>query len=163
MQDVLEAILNKFDIDHHEKLSTVLTKSISVSNDTAKSTYATSDNLLFQIDTFFEQLKRMTNQMPKKTRFPLELNILQATLEELGIEIEKEETFIFYHMKDLGKFRIKDTKLKEQLKSPWSENKEYSLDDNEYPRALKNLMRLDLIEFRRGNMTIKKSIVLRYR
>jgi len=163
MQERIDSILERMDFEDKEKALSFLLKCIHPSTDTPKSTYATEENILFKIDTFFIELKKLTNQIPKNNRFILEVDTLNIVLEELGIEIDKEEAFIFYHMKDLGKFRIKDSKLKEQLKQPWAQNKEYAIDDKDYPRALKNLMRANLIDFRRGNMTLKKGIVLSYR
>ena len=78
-------------------------------------------------------------------------------------DVEKEDSFIIYHLRNLGKFKIREAKLKEELKGLWGEHKDYVLTDQEFARTLKVLMRMGIIEYRKGNLTLKKEMIIRYK
>lgn len=163
MQETIQLIAEKIDLDKKENLVKFLVKSIKVSEDSGKRTTATYDNVLFKLGVFLEGLGKCLNNIPAAKRLTIGVDALVITLEELGFEIDKEDAFIIYHLRDLGKFKIRDAKLKEDLKGAWGEHKDYALTDQEFSRTLKVLMRMGLIDYRKGNLTLKKEMIIRYK
>lgn len=164
MNETIESILKRADFANKEdKLRALLNSCLSVSKDSEKSTYAIHDNVLFKINDFFIGLKKILNSEKKDKAFLLGVDILGIVLDELGYEMDKEDVFIFYHLRDLGKFRLKESKLKDELKVLWRQHKEYQLEDQDFSRSLKYLMRNNLIDYRRGNLWLKLSTVISYK
>jgi len=163
MQETIEAILERVELNKKDNLAKWLGRAISVSDDSTTRTTQTHQNILFKTDVFFEGLNQALNETVKEERLLTGVGLVEIVLDELGFEIEKEDAFIVYHLRDLGKFKITDKKLKEQLKGLWGQHKDYALDDQEFARTLKHLMRTGLLDFRKGNMTMKKSVIIRYK
>lgn len=163
MQETIEAILERVELNKKDNLAKWLGRAISVSDDSTIRTTQTHQNILFKTDVFFEGLNQALNETVKEERLLTGVGLVEIVLDELGFEIEKEDAFIVYHLRDLGKFKITDKKLKEQLKGLWGQHKDYALDDQEFARTLKHLMRMGLLDFRKGNMTMKKSVIIRYK
>lgn len=163
MQEVIEAILQRVSFEDKDKIKSFLYKCLKVSDDTYRSTYATHDNILFKLDAFFAGLPKIVNHVTKDKKFTLGIETLTIILEELAVEVEKEEVFILFHLKDLGKFSIRDSKLQTELKNVWAQHKEYAVEDQDFMRSIKTLMRLGLIDYRKGNLKNKKSLLVRYK
>ncbi|MBK24661.1 MAG: hypothetical protein CME70_11755 [Halobacteriovorax sp.] len=163
MQETIEAILERVELNKKDNLAKWLGRAISVSDDSTTRTTQTYQNILFKTDVFFEGLNQALNETVKEEKLLTGVGLVEIVLDELGFEIEKEDAFIVYHLRDLGKFKITDKKLKEQLKGLWGQHKDYALDDQEFARTLKHLMRMGLLDFRKGNMTMKKSVIIRYK
>jgi hypothetical protein len=163
MQETIENIVEKVSFDKKEKFATFLNRCIMASTDTAKSTYAIHENVLFKTDVFFEGLAKFLNEVTKDKKLPLGVETLAIVFDELGFDLDKEDAFLLYHLRDLGKFKIKDTKLKQELKGLWGQYKEYALDDQDFSHALKALMRIGIIEYRRGNLSLKQQIIISYK
>lgn len=163
MQDSIEQILERVSFEKKDKLQRILSRSMEISEDSTKRTTALYDNVLFKMEFFLSELEKLLNDVKKVNRFSIGMEILTVILEELGFEFEKEDAFIVYHLRGLGKFKIKDTKLRDQLKGQWGEHKEYILTDQEFSRTLKVLMRMGIIDYRKGNLTLKKEIIVRYK
>lgn len=163
MQETIENILERVELNKKDKLAVWLGRCIKTSDDSCKRTTATHDNVLFKMDVFFEGLAKSLNETVKEKKLLVGVEILEVVLDELGFEIEKEDAFLIYHLRDLGKFKITDKKLKEQLKGMWGQYKDYVLTDQEFSRTLKILMKMGLIDFRKGNLTLKKEVLIRYK
>jgi len=163
MQEIIKEILERVNFEDKIKVQTFLLRCIQVSSDTFKSTYAIHDNILFKLDTFFKDVHNLVNHVPKNKKLPLGIDTLKIVLEELSLDVDKEEVFILYHLRDLGNFKIRDSKLQTELKSLWGEYKEYAIEDKYFQRSLKHLMRIGLIEYRKGSLRLKKSLVIRYK
>ncbi len=163
MQETIEAILERIELNKKDELAKWLGRAITTSEDSTTRTTQTHENVLFKTDVFFEGLNQALNETVKEKKLLAGVNLVEVILDELGFEIDKEDAFVIYHLRDLGKFKITDKKLKEQLKGLWGQHKEYTLNDQEFARTLKHLMRMGLLDFRKGNMTMKKSIIIRYK
>ncbi|MGK0367349.1 MAG: hypothetical protein ACI9QD_000483 [Thermoproteota archaeon] len=163
MQETIQVITEKVPLARKEKVSSLLKRCIRESKDTSKSTYAIHENILFKIDTFFIELSKVLNDIPKAQRIPLGVETLRIVLEELGVDIIKEEAFILYHLRDLGKFKIRDTKLKQELKIAYNQYKEFTVEESDMPHTIKDLMRMGVIEYRKGLLAISKNLVIRYK
>lgn len=88
---------------------------------------------------------------------------LLAIAKALQFEMDPEEAFLLFSLRGLGKFRKKEADLKNDLKGLWKRFPEYTLDDQDFSRALKSLMRDKFIQYRKGSIHLNPSFVIRYR
>ncbi len=165
MEEIFENILDKIEFKKQQKFAELLPKCIHISSDSSKSTYAIYENLIFKLDTFFKGFENFQNEFGRDKKYIAACHALGAIFEELGFDIEKEELFILYHIRDLGKFRKREKDLHDELKKLWSNYpyKEFAMDDQDFSHSLKNLMRMKLIDYRRGNLHSKQSVIIRFR
>ena len=163
MQDTIEQILERVALAKKDGFTRTLNQSIVVSTDSGKRTEATHDNCTFKVHLFFDGLAKALNETPKINRMLAGVDILEIVLEELGFDSEREDAFLIYQLKDLGKFRITDKKFKDQMNALWGEHKDFILTDQEYSHTLKVLMRMGIIDYRRGNLSLKKEMLIRYK
>jgi len=163
MQETIDNIVEKARFQDKELFGELIKKCVQVSNDSAKSTYAIHDNVIFKVEVLFKNFAKFIDEFGKDNKYEAGVEVLSVICEELGIEIDKEECFILFHIRDLGKFRMKESKLLDELKPLWKKYKDYALDDQDFSYALKSLMRKDFIQYRRGNLHIKPSVIIRYR
>lgn len=162
-QETIDNIYNSVGFDKKESFRVFLQKCINVSLDPHKSTYAVHDNMTFRIDEFFKGFTTFINAYGKDKKYKAGVDALSNICKELGIELEDSELFIFFHLRNLGKFRMKESTLKDELKPLWKQYPEYQMDDSDFSYALKNLMRNKFINYRRGNMYLNSSLIIRYR
>lgn len=164
MQESIDRIVEKLNFKNSDKFGILLSKSIKVSGDSTKSTYAVHDNILLKLDVLFKGFSPWNNEFGKEKKYESGVEALSAIFEELGVEVDKSECFILFHIRELGKFRMREDKLKAELIPLWkSAYKHYALEDGDFSYAIKNLMRLKLIDYRRGNLHLKPSVILRYK
>jgi hypothetical protein len=163
IEQSISNICDKANFQRKSIFSNLLTKSLHISNDSTISTYAVHNNLILKMNTLFEGFSPIVREFGKENQYLAGVIALHATFEELGIEVDKEECFILYHMRTLGKFKIRESKLKEELTVLWKRYKEYALEDQDFSYCLKNLMRNKLIDYRKGNLQLKQSVIIRYR
>lgn len=163
MEETIENIVEKVNFSKKQLFGEFLARCIHISNDSTKSTYAIHDNMGFRISEFFKGFSSFQNEYGKDKKYLAGVEALMAICEELGVDIDKEECFIMYHLRDLGKFRMKETKLYDELKLVWQKHKEFELDKQDFSYALKSLMKKKFIEYRRGNLYLNPSVIIRYR
>lgn len=156
MQEIIQNITDRVSFDKKDKFSKFLYRCIKISKD------YTGSSVLFKINVFFEGLAKMTNSLPKAKKLVVGVETLTIVFEELGFELEPEEAFILYHLRDLGKFKIKDSKLKEQLAQPWKEHKEYALNDHDFSLTIKALTKMGLIEHKKGTLNLKLDLTVHF-
>ncbi len=163
MHETIKIITERVNFEKKDKVSPFLNRCISLSKDTTKRANAIHENVLFKADAFFEGVTRLTNELTKNQKIRKGVETLQIVLEELGFEIEKEDTFILFHLRDLGKFKITDVKLREQLKVHWCQFKEYAIDDHDFSYSIRKLMKMGLIDYRKGRLNLKQNIIITYK
>ncbi|OUR99566.1 hypothetical protein A9Q84_00670 [Halobacteriovorax marinus] len=163
MKELIQTILDRIEIEKKEKLTRLLNKCIKIGIDADKLEHATADQVIFKMETFFRGLPGALNEIPKGERQALTFKIMEIIFEELGLEVDKDECFILYHIRDLGKFRVKETKLFDELTIEWKTHKDYVLDSQDYSYALKNLMRSKLIDYRKRNIALKQTLTFCYK
>ena len=163
MQETIQNIIERVNFEKKDNFSRFLYACIKDSHDTAKSTYAIHNNILFKTAVFFEGLAKVSNEVPKEKKLLLGVETLVIVFDELGIEIEKEDAFILFHLRDLGKFKIKDKKLLAQLKGPWGQYKEFALEDADFSHSLKGLRKAGIINYRKGSVSLEQNIVISYK
>jgi len=163
MKETIDKIVERISFAEKEKFTELLKKCLHISKDSKKSTYATEDNVCFKIDTLFKGFKPFLYACGKDKEYESGVEALSIICDEIGIEIEKEELFILFHVRDIGKFRKKEAALHSELKAIWKSYPHYELEDKEFSYALKNLMRKKLIKYRRGSVHLIPSVILSYR
>ena len=163
MNETYDLICERIPFTRKDEFMKLITRTIYTSSDTSKSTYAIHDNVLFKLSEFLKGFSPFNNELGKGNSYEAAVQALMIIFEELGVDIEKEECFILFHIKDLGKFRMREEKLFKELTELWHKHNDYKLSDNEFSRALKNMMRIGVIDYRRANLQLKPSFLIRYR
>ncbi len=157
MREIIQGILEKVELDNKEPFSKFLFKCIKQSKE------HTAVTQIFRITVFFDGIDKFANTLPKDKRFIFGVTTLEAILAQLGFKIEPEEAFVLYYLRELGKFKIKDSKLFEQLKTPWGQYKAYVLTEQDFSLTIRALRRMALIEYRRGSLNLKQNITITYK
>lgn len=163
MHELLQKIVDRSSIEKKEKFAEYLNKCIKITTDNGNSTYGVHHLVEFRTTLFFELLAKISNAIANDKKLLLGVETLKIVLEELGFEVEPEDAFILFYLRDLGKFKIKDVKLREQLKGIWPQYKEFALDDQSFAHAIKTMRRMGLIEYRKGSLTLNQNIVVSYK
>lgn len=163
MQEVIDTIVEKVSIRKKELFRTLLNKCLHESTDPDKVAHQEFPNVVFKQETFFKGFTALLNEQSKDKNYELGTEAITIICQELGFDMEKEECFILYHLRDLGKFRKKDADLLKELKVLWKTNIEFILEDGEFAYALKSLMRKKFINYRKGNLYLNPNIIIRYR
>src|SRR5690606_29271699 len=164
--EIIENILNKVNFRKREDFHEFLKKCIYQyynERDQHKEDEREYKSIVFKLDLFFKNFGSFINELGKDKKLESGVVALMAIAEELQIEIEPSEAFILFHMRDLGKFKIRESKLLDKLKSVWGQYKEYKLDDADFSAALRTLRNERLIDYRKGNMAYNPMIILRYK
>ncbi len=120
-------------------------------------------SIVFKADYFYKNFSPFINEYGKDKKYEAGVKALSAICEELKIEISKDECFILFHLRDLGKFRIKEDKLLKELKSLWGQYKEYALEGQDFSHALRTLRNERVIQYRKGNILVSPTVIIRYR
>ncbi len=156
-------IIEKIEFRKKQNFETLIKKCIHVSNDSSTSTYAVHPNIVFKLDSFFKGFPSFVNEFGKDKKYLAGVHAIGVICEALGLEIEPEESFVLFHLRDLGKFRKSEKELAKELKNIYSNYKEFTLEGVELTYALKSLMKKKFIDYRRGNLHLKPSLIIRYR
>lgn len=163
MEESISNILEKIEFKNKDLFKKLLLKCVQVSKDSGTSTYAIHDSVLFKFETLFKEFTPFLNEFGKDKKYEAGVHALAVICEELAYEMDKEEYFILFHIRDLGKFRLAEKKLRAELEELWKQYPDYALDSRDFSISLKNLMRKKFIQYRAGNLHINKSVIIRYK
>lgn len=166
INEMIENIVEKVNFRKREEFHEFLKKCIYQyynEKDQHKEAEREYKSIVFKLDLFFKNFGSFINECGKDKKLQSGVVALMAIAEELQIEIEPSEAFVLFHMRDLGKFKIREAKLLDELKSIWGQYKEYKLDDDEFPAVIRALRNERLIDYRKGNMAYNPTIILRYK
>ena len=163
MQEVIDDIVEKSFTQKKELFSKLLSKCIYKSKSFATVDEFRFESVIFSVDKLFKGFSPFINELGKDTKYESGVAALSTILEELDIEVDKNECFMLFHMRDLGKFRINEAKLHHELKTLWKKYPHYYLEDIEFSYSLKNLMRKKLINYRRVSVYLNPSVLIHYR
>jgi len=114
----------------------------------------------FKLQTFFQGLKPILNEIPKKESTRKAIEIIQVTFDVFGFELSLEECAVLYELKELGKFRIKDDKLLADLETAWNDTPELRVGKAEFRQILKDLKNTKIIDLRRHAITLPDHLML---
>ncbi|MBT7611311.1 MAG: hypothetical protein HN576_16240 [Bacteriovoracaceae bacterium] len=160
MQEIVENILEKIEYENKDKFSALLYKTIEEVR-AGDDPYPLYKEILIRLDLLFAGFSPWINTYGKDKRYESGVEVLCLICEELGIEIEKSEAFILFHLRDKGKFKMKEKKLLDELKPIWGQYKHYKLEGPDFSYALKSLMRNKLINYRKGNLQLNQTVLVR--
>lgn len=166
MQEVIDPIVEKISFHKKQLFAEFLGKCIQQyyrEEEAEKESLREYKSVLFKLDYFFKNFAPFINECGKDKKYESGVEALYLICEELGVEIDKSECFIVFHLKDLGKFKIKESKLYDELKSVWGQYKHYRLEPSDFSAALRNLRNERVIDYRKGNLTVNPTLILRYR
>lgn len=163
MHELLQRIVDRSSIEKKEKFAEYLTKCLKITTDNGNSSHGVHHMVEFKTNLFFESLAKVSNAIPNDKKLLLGVETLKIVLEELGFAVEPEDAFILFHLRALGKFKIKDVKLREQLQGIWPQYKEFTLDEQSFAHAIKTIRRMGLIEYRKGSLTLNQNIVVSFK
>ena len=155
--------MENIEFSKKQLFSEFLGKCLHYSDDSSESSYAVHRNVVFKLDTFFKGFSSFINEFGKDKKYKAGVHALQCICTELAVDLDDEECFILFHLRDLGKFRMRESKLKDELTNLWAQYPEYKLSDLDFSYALKSLMRKKFIDYRKGNLGVKTSLIIRYR
>lgn len=163
MEETIAQIIENIDFQNKQLFEQLLKKSIHKSNDSCVSSYAVHDNLVFKLDTFFKGLPPFDNEYGKNNKYLAGAHALNVVFEKLGFDLDANECFMLFHLRKLGRFRMKESNLHTDLKKLWSQHPEFTMDDLSFSYGIKNLMRSKIINYRKGNLTLNPSMIIRYK
>jgi hypothetical protein len=163
MEDTIQNILEKIEFSKKESFGKLLEKTLGIAHKDTKSTYAIHENVVFRVNELFKGFSSYINEFGKDKKYEAGVHALKTICDEIAVEIEKEECFILFHLRDLGKFRKKESDLFKELSDLWHNYPDYRMEKTDLTYALKNLMRMKFITYRRGNLYLNQNIIVRYR
>lgn len=163
MDGVIDKLVEAIPVTKKDPLKKLLRKTVRLSKDSTVSTYSIYPNILFLSVEFLKGLTPLLQEFGKNNEYTEASKAFCLICEELGIDIEKEEAFILYHMRNLGKFRTREEDLYKEMIKKWQVYNDFKLDQVDFAHAMKGLMRLDLVHYRRRNISLNTQIIIRYR
>ncbi len=166
MQEVIDAIVKNANFNNKENLRSFLNNCIYQyynENEADKESQREYKSVVFKLSYFYKNFSPFVNAYGKDKKYDAGVEALFCIAQELKIEIDKSECFILFHLRNLGKFKIKESKLLMELKGLWGQYKEYALDDQSFSAALRTLRDERLISYRKGSLSVSPTIIIRYK
>lgn len=139
-------------------IQSTITRAIIIGEDNPDLT-----SVSFKFQQFLEGLGTFANSKGKEKAHQVGTDTIIAVTNALQFELDDTEAFLLFHIRSLGKFRKKESELLAELKKLWVQYPDYEMEDREFSRALKGLMRDKFIQYRKGNIHLNPSFVIRYR
>lgn len=161
-EDLYNDIFERVDFTAMDKFEALIKKTIS------RAVINGEDNpnitsVSFKCQQLLEGLGPFANSQGKEKAYEVGAQTLLSITNALQFDLDEGEAFLLFHLRGLGKFRKREADLLKELKKLWEKNPEYAMEDREFSRALKNLMRDKFIQYRKGNILLNPSFVIRYR
>lgn len=161
--EIVETAMERKLVHNEQKLSRLLTKSFSVVKESIEEKGEDMADVHFKIAPFFKEIDGVMHGVKHSKLYGNAAELLYLLFTKLSVEVEKEELFIWFHFRDLGKFRKKDDKAFEELKGEWGVHKDYKMDRSDFDYALIQLKNHGILNIRRGSITIPETTVFRYK
>lgn len=162
LEDLHNEIIEKVDFTAIDKFEVLIKSSIT------RAMIIGEDNpnissVSFKFAQLLEGLGTFANSKGKEKAPAIGAETLMTITNALQFELDESEAFLLYHLRTLGKFRKRESELLDELKKLWKQFPDYEMEEREFSRALKNLMREKFIQYRKGNIHLNPSFVIRYR
>lgn len=119
--------------------------------------------VMFQLEQFFKGFPTFINERGKDKKYEAGVEALSVICNELDINIDESECFVLFHIRNLGKFKIRESKLYEDLLREWPNYKHYKIEEEQFVYSLKNLMKNKLINYRKRNLQLCPNVRISYR
>ena len=169
LEEIQNNIINNVNFVAQDKFKKLIEKTITVAFISGED----DPNLVsisFKFRELLEGLIFFANSKGKQYSYQLGTEALLTITNALLFELEPSEAFLLFHLRNLGKFRKKETELYEELQKLWNNSKQsstessiYEMTKQEFSKTLKKLMREKFIQYRKGNIHLNPSFVVRYR
>lgn len=114
-----------------------------------------------KIHKFLLGIDPVVNEVPKKNRLEVIAKLITLILSEFRVELSDSEAILFYSFKDLGRFRVKDSKHIEEGKSKGLFVGDYEEVVDDYKSFLIELKNVGLIQIRKGSITLCDRVMLK--
>ncbi|MCF8060626.1 MAG: hypothetical protein K9K67_15090 [Bacteriovoracaceae bacterium] len=163
LEEIHANILEKIKFDKLDKFEILLKSTITHVWSTEKEPDPRFHSVSFKLAEFFDGFTGFLNFYGKENKYQAGVEALSIICNELQIDIDEGECFLIFHIRNLGKFRKRESELLLELKNLWTQYPNYKMEDREFSKALKNLMRNKFINYRKGNLHLNPSVLLRYR
>ena len=163
LEEVFSSIIEKVDLTAIDKFETLLKKSITTAVIPSSDPKPFIETISFKFGPLLEGLDTFSKNKGKDKAQVLGTDLLLTILEGLQFEVDESECFLLFQLRKLGRFRKREKEFLEELKRLWKEYPQYELSDGEFSRTLKSLMREKLILYRKCNIQINTSFIIRYR
>lgn len=161
--EIIETAMERKLVHNEKKLTRLLNKNFTVVKDSIEEKGEDLADILFNVGPFFKEIDAVMHGVKHSLLYANAAELFFLIFSKLSIEIEKEELFVWFHFRDLGKFRKKDDKAFEELKSEWGMHKDFKMDRDEYDYALRQLKNHGILNLRRGAVTVPDSCVFRFK
>jgi hypothetical protein len=148
---------------HEKHLKRLLNHSFELIADSVEEKGADMANIQFHIARFLKDLPKSINGIKRSELYGKGADLLCLCLNTLNVEITKEECFVFFHLRELGKFRTKEDIVFKELKSEWGLHRDYALEEDDFYEAVRELKNHGLIGHKRGTITLNDATVFRYK
>lgn len=159
MVNLKEEIIEQLELKNETHVSHLITNSFT--------THKLLNNMLlekprteFKIPKFLLGIKPIVNEIPKRDIMDKTVQLIVLVLEKIGIELSPEEAFVLYQLKDLGKFRLKDSKLFQDLEKEYSTHSAFRVEKSEFKQILIELKNVGLIELRKGSIMLSERVMI---
>lgn len=166
MQEVIDNITEKIGFHKKQAFSQFLKQCIHTyksKEEDEREQLREYKSVVFKLNIFFNKFSPFIYEFGKDKKYEAGVEALYVVCNELGIEIDKSECFILFHLRDQGKFKIKEAKLLDELKKLWPHYKHYALDDQNFSRALRNLRNERTIDYRKRVLVPVPTVLIRYK
>lgn len=158
--DIKQAILDEVELKNVSALSQLITENLKNQRE-LNSMQLDKPVVEFRIQHFLRGLKPLVSEFKKTEAMDAITKIISTLLGQWEYDLSPQECFVLYHIRDLGKFRLKDDKLFAQLQTEWSVHKDYVIDKNELKQILKDFKNIKFIDYRKGTVVFNTTVVLR--
>jgi hypothetical protein len=148
---------------NEKKLTRLLNKNFTVVKDTIEDKGEDLADILFTIGPFCKEIDAVMHGVKHSLIYKNAAELLHLLFTKLSVDISKEECFIWFHFRGLGKFRTKEEKAFKELKSEWGMHKDYAMDMSDFEVALRELKNHGILNLRRGAITLPESCVFRFK
>lgn len=163
LENIIEVAVEQ-KLCHHEKhLRHLLSNCFSIVSDSVEEKGIEMADVHFNESKFFKDLSKTLNGIKRSDLYRCGAELFCLIFNTLNVEVTKEECFIFFHLRDLGKFRTKEDKVFNELKGEWGIHKDFKLEKEDFEEAVRELKNHGFIGHRRGTITLSESTVFRYK
>jgi hypothetical protein len=160
---IVETAVEKELCFHEKHLNRLLSQSFHIVDDSVEERGEEMADIHFQISKFLKDLPKSINGIKRSQLYAKGADLLCLILNTLDVEVTKQECFIFFHLRELGKFRTKEDIVFKELKSEWGMHRDYVLELDEFLEAIRELKNHGLIGHKRGTITLNDATVFRYK
>ncbi len=163
LEDVYSNILESVDYTAMDKFETLIRKTITKAVLNEQDPKPNITNVSFKLQNLLEGLETFANSKGKANTIVSGTETFLSITDALQYELDGSEAFLMYHLRRQGRFRKRESDLLDELTKLWKDYPDYEMTKQEFSRSLKELMRNKFIEYRRGNLYLTESFIIRYK